>query len=301
MQDNPLVSIIINNYNYDRFLQSAIDSALNQNYPNIEVILVDDGSTDNSRQIIASYGNKIIPVLKENGGQASAFNAGFAASRGEIICFLDSDDLFFPEKIAEVVDVFARHPDIGWCFHHLRLVDTNYNILPQEHDYNSSGEYDMRSHLKKGKLRNRLPCIPATSGLCFKSSLLQLILPMPENIVILSDNYLKFVALGLTKGFCLCKELSFQIIHGNNACTRRRDRNQVIGKIHILTAYWLRIKLPNLDKFSNNVLAEGINYSWRAKNIDDSAKLVLKKYLSTVNMADKINIYLRAIYNYLKK
>jgi glycosyltransferase involved in cell wall biosynthesis len=70
MKDHPFVSILINNYNYGRFLQEAIDSALNQTYSPTEVIVVDDGSTDNSREIIASYGNKIIPVLKENGGQA---------------------------------------------------------------------------------------------------------------------------------------------------------------------------------------------------------------------------------------
>ena len=81
VENNPLVSILINNYNYGYFLGAAIESALSQTYQNIEIIVVDDGSTDNSREIIAHYGNHIIPILKENGGQASAFNAGFAASR----------------------------------------------------------------------------------------------------------------------------------------------------------------------------------------------------------------------------
>lgn len=62
----PLVSIIINNYNYGRFLREAIDSALNQTYPHVEVIVVDDGSTDGSQEIITSYGDRVIPVLKEN-------------------------------------------------------------------------------------------------------------------------------------------------------------------------------------------------------------------------------------------
>ena len=96
MSDRDLASIIINNYNYGVFLREAVDSALNQTYLNTEVIVVDDGSTDRSREIIASYGDQIIPVLKGNGGQASAFNAGFAASRGEVVFFLDSDDILLP-------------------------------------------------------------------------------------------------------------------------------------------------------------------------------------------------------------
>ena len=78
----PLVSIIVNNYNYERFVAQAIESALQQTYSPVEVIVVDDGSVDHSREIIQGYGGRIQPVLKENGGQASALNAGFAASRG---------------------------------------------------------------------------------------------------------------------------------------------------------------------------------------------------------------------------
>ena len=81
VEDRPLVSIIINNYNYGRFLDEAISSALNQTYPHIEVVVVDDGSTDDSRQLIANYEDHIVSVLKENRGMSSACNAGFAASR----------------------------------------------------------------------------------------------------------------------------------------------------------------------------------------------------------------------------
>ena len=88
----PLISIVVINYNYARFLRAAVDSALAQTFPNIEVIAVDDGSTDESRDVIESYGNRISSVFKPNGGQGSAFNAGFAASRGEVVIFLDADD-----------------------------------------------------------------------------------------------------------------------------------------------------------------------------------------------------------------
>jgi glycosyltransferase involved in cell wall biosynthesis len=108
----PLVSIIVNNYNYGRFVGEAIDSALAQTYPNVEVIVVDDGSTDNSREVIKSRGEKIRAFFKPNGGHASAFNAGFEVSSGDLVLFLDSDDMLEPNAIETVVrewrDGFSR-------------------------------------------------------------------------------------------------------------------------------------------------------------------------------------------------
>lgn len=118
-----LVSIIINNYNYGCFLREAIDSALGQTYSCTEVIVVDDGSIDNSPAITAAYGSQVIPVFKENGGQASALNAGYAASHGEVICFLDADDVWFPDKLAQVVDALQRHPNAAWLRHKLEMAD----------------------------------------------------------------------------------------------------------------------------------------------------------------------------------
>jgi hypothetical protein len=85
-------SIIINNYNYGCFIKQAIDSALGQKYTLKEVIVVDDGSTDNSAEILQSYGSQIQAILKTNGGQASTYNTGFAKAKGELVLFLDSDD-----------------------------------------------------------------------------------------------------------------------------------------------------------------------------------------------------------------
>lgn len=99
----PLVSIILDNYNYEHFVDKAIDSALNQTHQNIEIIVVDDGSTDGSWNVIQKYSDKIIAFRKENSGQSSAFNKGFDLSNGDIICFLDSDDIFLPEKASNIV------------------------------------------------------------------------------------------------------------------------------------------------------------------------------------------------------
>jgi hypothetical protein len=117
------VSILIPNFNYARYLPDAIDSAVGQTYRDLEVIVVDDGSTDESRGVISSYGERVIPVLKRNGGQASALNAGFQHSRGDIVCFLDADDVFAPNKVEQVVAASRAAPDANLIHHQLQMID----------------------------------------------------------------------------------------------------------------------------------------------------------------------------------
>lgn len=109
----PLVSVVIPVYNGARFLSQAIDSVLAQTYPAVEVVVVDDGSTDDSRALIAGYGDRIVAVHQNNGGVARARNAGIRAGRGELVAFLDQDDWWRPEKIAAQVRVFQSDPGIG--------------------------------------------------------------------------------------------------------------------------------------------------------------------------------------------
>ena len=120
-----LVSVLIPNYNYARFLPDAIESVLSQTYPHIEMIVVDDGSTDNSRDVIASYDERVIPVFKENGGPTSALNAAFDRSRGDLISFLDADDAFDPQKAARVVAAARRRPQAYLIHHQMQIIDAN--------------------------------------------------------------------------------------------------------------------------------------------------------------------------------
>lgn len=119
-----LASVIIDNFNYARFLPEAIDSALGQTYRPLEVIVVDDGSTDDSRDVIAAYGDRITPVLQANGGQASTLNAGFAASRGDLVVFLDADDLLDPSAVASAAPYFSN-PAVVKVHWPVRTVDSS--------------------------------------------------------------------------------------------------------------------------------------------------------------------------------
>ena len=297
--DRPLVSVLIGNYNYEKFIDKAINSALNQTYPNIEVIVVDDGSTDGSLEIIANYKERIISVLKENGGQASTFNAGFAASQGDIICLLDSDDVFLSEKIAEVVEAFEFNKDLGWCFHNLKWVDENTNPLPKSSTQRLSQECDFRGLLKRGKIP---PPLPATSALCFRRSLLQQILPMPiAKSVPTGEHYLKFMAVALSKGFFLGKVLALHRIHGDNAASLRNDRQERKAMKFIFAGCWVRNKFPFLAKFANKLFALGTALSWQAESVATENKEVIKNYLSSISLVERLKINSIAIYYYFRE
>ncbi|MEX0267590.1 glycosyltransferase family 2 protein [Leptolyngbyaceae cyanobacterium UHCC 1019] len=305
MSESPLVSILINNYNYGHFLGDAIDSALNQIYPHVEVIIVDDGSIDDSRQVIAQYGDRIKSILKENGGQASAFNTGFLASRGQVICLLDSDDMFLPTKIQRVVEILGNQQELGWCFHSLTAVNTEGSAIiadeeyfPQKIRYISSKQ-DVRSQMLWGKLGSPF-IIPATSGLCFTRLLLSQILPMPEEKeVSLSDSYIKFVALGLSAGFILKDELALQRLHGNNLFTGQKD-HQKSAKIHILTAYWMKVNFPQLSRFANNIFAAGVkefkDHKRSTSTVEPDVQECIRKYFAIANLTDRIQILSKLFY-----
>ncbi len=112
MENNGLISVIIPVYNVEEYLKECIDSVLSQTYENYEIILVDDGSTDNSGKICDEYAernNKITAIHKENGGLSDARNTGLSLSQGEYIYFLDSDDYIIPESFAELVSVIKKN------------------------------------------------------------------------------------------------------------------------------------------------------------------------------------------------
>lgn len=123
MKHPVLVSIIICNHNYESFVAQAIDSALALDWPNLEVIVVDDGSTDGSRPIIDAYADRVTIIHQPNAGQWSACNAGFARSRGDVVIFLDSDDLLAPSLLRRLFGVWR--PGLSKVQFQMQIIDEN--------------------------------------------------------------------------------------------------------------------------------------------------------------------------------
>ena len=173
----PLVSVIIDNFNYARFVRAAIDSALAQTYAPVEVIVVDDGSTDNSRDAISSYGNRVSAIFKPNGGHASAFNAGFSASHGSIVMFLDADDALLPDAVEEVVR--AWHPGVAKAQFVLAHIDADGRALGGTVPYSPA-------QMPEGEIRASILDAGgyigvSTSGNAFARTVLDRLLPLPES------------------------------------------------------------------------------------------------------------------------
>ncbi|MFQ5850235.1 MAG: glycosyltransferase family 2 protein [Candidatus Binatia bacterium] len=112
----PKISVIIPTYNHAKYLPEALDSILNQTYKAFEIIVVDDGSTDNTKEIVARYRDKIRYAYQQNGKQAKARNTGITISSGEYIAFLDADDVWMPEMLELQVRLLDQNPGIGLVF-----------------------------------------------------------------------------------------------------------------------------------------------------------------------------------------
>jgi glycosyltransferase involved in cell wall biosynthesis len=121
--ESPVVSVIIPTYNCARYLPEAIDSVLAQTYRDFEIIVVDDGSTDNTQEVLARYGDHMRVIRQSNQGSAAARNAGILPARGEFIAFLDADDLWLPHKLERQVPLFDERPELGWIYSDYREFD----------------------------------------------------------------------------------------------------------------------------------------------------------------------------------
>ena len=169
-------SIIINNYNYGQFLGQAIESALEQTHP-AQVIAVDDGSTDDSREIIARFDSRVLPIFKPNGGQGSAMNEGFAMATGDIVLFLDSDDLLNTNAVSTLLSQWQ--PDTVLAQYPLKIVDQDGTTVLGIHP-------DPPSSLSQGDVRGELLKtgsfgVNVTSGLAFSRLAMASVMPMPAD------------------------------------------------------------------------------------------------------------------------
>jgi hypothetical protein len=214
MTDQPLVSVIIDNYNYARFVGEAIDSALAQTYRNVEVIVVDDGSTDDSRRVIEAYGERIRTIFKRNGGQGSAFNAGYRLSSGSLVSFLDSDDVHLPSAIEKAAALFDD-PQVTKVHWPLALIDAEGAPLGRNYPEGKLAHGDLRDTVCRVGPTHFLHA--PNSGNVWARWFLDALLPFPEALYRNGCDTLLFEAAPFFgKIGCIDEPLTLYRQHGRN-------------------------------------------------------------------------------------
>lgn len=215
--DELAVDIVVDNYNYGRYLPTAIASACAQTHPRVRVIVVDDGSTDDSRAVLEGYRDEVTVVLKENGGQASALNAGFELCEGDVVIFLDADDTLEPTAAAEAAAAFAADPEAVKVQFRTEVIDADGSpigrIKPADHLPLPAGD------VRAAELAYPFDLVwMATSANAFRSAALRRIMPIPEEpFRSCADWYLVHLTALLGRVVSLRQVLGAYRLHGANS------------------------------------------------------------------------------------
>jgi len=218
------VDVVVTNHNYARFLPEAIESACAQTHPDVHVVVVDDGSTDGSREVLEGFADRVEVVLKEQGGQASALNAGLERCHGEVLLVLDADDRLRPQAAQRVAAAFAAGPSLSKVQFPMAIVDA---------DGDPTGEVKPGGHLRAptGDQRRAelafpfdLPWLPG-GGTGFRTEAVRRILPIPTADYPRSgaDWYLVHLTALLGEAALLDEVCAEYRVHGGNAYELDRD------------------------------------------------------------------------------
>jgi glycosyltransferase involved in cell wall biosynthesis len=208
----PRVTALIDTFNHGRFIEQAVESVLAQDFSHeeMEILVVDDGSTDDTAARMEKYAGRVRYLRKENGGQASALNVGIREARGEIVALLDADDYWLPHKLGRVVEEFDRRPDTGMVYHPFLFWREPAAPAP-------AGDFPTVTGDATSSLANLLLYRgQATSGIAFRKSVVERLLPIPDSLRILADGYLIYLVIFIAPVAAITEPLTVYRLHEGN-------------------------------------------------------------------------------------
>jgi len=228
----PFVTALIDTYNHEAFIEKAINSVLDQNFPGVdtEVLVVDDGSTDRTPELIRKFASSVRVLSKVNGGQGSAFNAAIPEAKGVIVAFLDGDDWWAPGKLAAVAEAFAGDTRIGLVGHGITEVYPDGRQRTEVLREMSRFRINSVEGAKTFRMRK---CFLGTSRMAYRTEILHRIGKVPEALEFEADEYL-FTLAGLFADVMILPETFtfyrlhdsnlFQFLKGDSQAIRRKQR-----------------------------------------------------------------------------
>ncbi len=213
-------SVLVPAHNYARFVGEAVDSVLAQDYDGpVECIVVDDGSTDGTPEVLEAYRGRVTCIRQENRGMAAALNTAYAASSGDIVCLLDADDVWRPGKLSTVTEVLRSRPDVGLVYHEVETVADRGRSVPDQVVASRTADGDVRRLV-------RLKCLPwmfrPTSTLCLSRQVAGHVFPLATVLRGNADDLVAPAAALLAPVRFVPEPLSRYRIHGENLWAGRQ-------------------------------------------------------------------------------
>lgn len=300
VKEQSLVSVIMPCYNGEKFIAEAIESVINQTYQDWELIIIDDGSTDNSKKIIKQYciADKRIQYTqhKKNKGIPFARNTGIRLSNGEYIALLDQDDKWLPKKLALQLDKFyINKPEIGLVFGNINKVDSYGNIIHKAKNIKINFETINQRNLIIHLFFN--PFIPSITVM-FKRKCLKEVGEFDENILWGGDDYELWLRLANKFKFAyISKVLGIRRLHDNNYSQSER---MIKGSIQLTNS--IVKKYTFLNKYKQKKIAKELcrlgRYKQLIGNFTEAKKIYIKAFSTCLNIGWKPYIaFLFALFN----
>lgn len=265
----PLVTALVNAYNYARYLPFAINSVLRQTYPHIEIIVVDDGSTDHTRDVLAQYGQDVQLVRTINGGQGNAFNAGLARANGTLTMLLDADDMWLPEKVERMVELAAQRPNAVLFYHRHQNVDETGKEIGRPQPFPLvDGNYRAR-YLRSGGTW----WSPVTSVIAVRTNHVKRALPIPTYSVREGADTIVSDYCVLTGEIASVPDpLTLRLLHGSNLYASGRDdatyRTRDVREGDVRRIEWRLFTLGQIMARSGEKLNLDLDLNeWRMTNL----------------------------------
>ena len=259
----PLVTVLIDTYNHERFVEQAVTSVLEQDFPpdEMEILAVDDGSTDKTPEILRKFAPRVRVITKANGGQASAFNAGIPEATGEFISFLDGDDWWAENKLKRAIETLQSEPGLGFVGHGdiFAFPDGTRQLhVPKESVRFCAGNLEgaLLFRVRKSFL--------GTCRMTLRTEIAKKALPIPETLRIQADEYLFTLAAVLCDVRLLAEPLFYYRFHDSNGfqmttntdAQRLRRKQQVLADV--AKALERKLKLMNVDSRAARAIVEGV-------------------------------------------
>lgn len=227
----PSVTVLIDTYNHERFIEEAIVSVLEQDFPpsDTEILVVDDGSTDRTPDIVRKFAPRVRLLRKVNGGQASAFNAGIPEAKGEIIAFLDGDDWWARHKLSSVMNYLNAHSEIGVLGHGFYQVDSiSGESTATQPEISRTFGFGSASD---ATFFRQMVCFFGTSRVVIRKQTAHRVLPIPESITIEADEFMSTLSIAHSSAVLLPDLLTFYRLHEDNLYQFRSPDPQKLRRL----------------------------------------------------------------------